>query len=108
MNPMQTKKSRRNPHKAGAMMDFAHVVLCLGVVATAVIIFLNPAQFARLFPLVFALAAGMQFLHGIPKIMVYVRRHRAADRGTCAAGAVLSVLGVILLGLAVVSAITTW
>lgn len=89
-------------------MDFAHVILCLGVVVIAVIIFLNPPQFVRLFPLVFALAAGMQFLHGIPKILASRKRHRAEDRGQLAAGIAICILGVILAGLAIASAITTW
>lgn len=106
---MQTKKkTRKNPRKAGALMDFAHVVLCLGVVAIAVVIFLNPKQFVRLFPLVFLLAAGMQFLHGVPKILASHKRRRPEDRGQFAAGIVICILGVILAGLAIASAVTTW
>lgn len=89
-------------------MDFAHVILCLGVVITAVVIFLNPEQFVRLFPLVFLLAAGMQFLHGVPRILASHKRHRAEDRRQFAAGIVICLLGVILAGLAIASAITTW
>lgn len=89
-------------------MDFIHVILCLGVVVIAVIIFLNPTQFVRLFPMVFLLAAGMQFLHGIPKIVSSRRHHRAEDRRQMAAGIVICVLGVVLAGLATVSAVTTW
>ena len=89
------------------MLDGAHVILCLGIVVLAVIIFLNPTQFQPLFPLVFGLAAGMQFLHGVPKIIAYRQSH-GMDKGRLTAGILLCVLGVILIAVAVVSGVTIW
>ena len=81
---MRTKRKSRNPHMAGLLLDLTHVVLCVGVVVFAVLIFLNPDQHRRFFPIVFILAALMQFLHGI------------------------CILGVILALLAAGIAITIW
>ena len=104
---MRSKRKSRNPHLAGVMMDLAHIVLCVGIVAFAVLVFLNPEQYRRLFPMVFALAAMMQFLHGIPKISAYRRTH-GSNAMLLAAGAGICVLGVILAALAFVSAVTIW
>lgn len=92
---------------AGLMKDLAHVVLCVGIVAFAVLIFLNPSQYQRLFPLVFFLASLMQFLHGTPKITAYRRSH-GSNGMLLAAGVGICVLGVLLAGLAFVSAVTIW
>ena len=89
------------------MLDAAHVILCIGIVVFAVIIFLNPVKFQHFFPIVFGLAAGMQFLHGVPKIMVYRQSH-GGERGKLIAGILLCVLGGILLAVAVVSGMTIW
>ena len=102
-----TKRKRRNPHMATMMMDAAHVILCIGIVAFAVIIFLNPVQFQHFFPVVFGLAALMQFLHGVPKILAYRRSH-GEEKGRLIAGILLCVLGLLLGVVAVVSAVTTW
>lgn len=104
---MRLKKKSRNPHMVGVMRDLAHVVLCVGIVAFAVLIFLNPAYYQRLFPLVFVLASMMQFLHGIPKISAYRRSH-GSNGMLLAAGAGICVLGVVLAILAFISAVTIW
>lgn len=88
-------------------MDLAHVILCVGIVVCAVMVFLNPLQYQRLFPIVFGLAALMQFLHGIPKLAAYRRSH-GSDSMLLAAGLVLCVLGVVLAGVAVASSVTIW
>lgn len=92
---------------ASLMKDLAHVVLCVGIVAFAVLIFLNPSQYQRLFPLVFLLASMMQFLHGIPKITAYRRSH-GSNGMLLATGIGICVLGVVLAVLAFVSAVTIW
>ena len=92
---------------SAVMMDTAHVILCIGIVALAVIIFLNPEQFQYLFPVVFGLAAAMQFLHGVPKILAYRQSH-GMDKGGLVSGLLLCVLGLILIGIAVVSGVTIW
>lgn len=104
---MRTKRKNHNPHMAGVLLDLAHVVLCIGIVVFAVIIFLNPMQFRQFFPAVFGLASLMQFLHGVPKLVSY--HHSHGNKGPLlAAGVVICVLGVILAALAVVSAVTIW
>ena len=102
-----TRRKRRNPHMSALLLDAAHVILCLGIVVLAVVIFLNPTKFQNLFPAVFGLAAAMQFLHGIPKILVYRQSH-GAEKGHLLAGILLCVLGIILMGVAVVSGVTIW
>lgn len=92
---------------SGFLLDLAHVVLCIGVVVFAVMIFLNPVQFERFFPLVFGMASLMQFLHGVPKILAYRRSH-GSDSVSPAAGITICVLGVVLAGVAIISAVTVW
>ena len=104
---MRTKRKNRNPHLTGVVMDLAHVVLCVGIVVCAVMIFLNPVYYQRLFPVVFALAALVQFLHGFPKLGGYRQSH-GLDKGLLASGMVLCILGVVLAALSVVSAVTVW
>lgn len=104
---MRTKRKNRNPHMAAVFMDMAHVVLCIGMVLFSVIIFLNPTQFQRFFPVVFILASAMQFLHGIPKILAYRRSH-GQDRGLLAGGIIICILGVLLGAVAIASGITVW
>ncbi len=104
---MRTKRKNRNPHLIGVVMDLAHVVLCGGIVVCAVMIFLNPVFYQRLFPVVFALASLIQFLHGVPKLAGYRHSH-GAEGGLLAAGLVLCVLGAVLAALAVISAVTVW
>ena len=103
---MRTKRKNRNPHLTGVVMDLAQVVLCGGIVVCAGMIFLNPV-FQRLFPVVFALASLIQFLHGVPKLAGYRHSH-GAEGGLLAAGLVLCVLGAVLAALAVISAVTVW
>lgn len=92
---------------SAVMMDTAHVILCIGIVVLAVIIFMNPEQFQYLFPIVFGLAAAMQFLHGVPKLLAYRQSH-GLDKGGLVAGLVLCLLGAILIGISVVSGVTIW
>lgn len=103
----KTKRKRRNPHVAALMLDTAHVILCAGIVVFAVVIFLNPTEFQHFFPVVFGLAALMQFLHGVPKIMVYRRSH-GGDKSSLVAGVLLCILGLLLGVVAVVSGVTIW
>ena len=102
-----TRRKRRNPHMTAVAMDASHVLLCIGIVVLAVVIFLNPQQFQYLFPLVFGLAAVMQFLHGVPKIIAYRQSH-GVEKGRLAGGILLCGLGVILIVVAVVSGVTIW
>ncbi len=104
---MRTKRKNRNPHLSGVVMDLAHVILCVGIVVCAVMIFLNPVFYQKLFPVVFALACMIQFLHGVPKLAGYHRSH-GAEGSLLAAGIVLCALGVVLAVLAIVSAVTVW
>ena len=92
---------------AGVMRDLAHVVLCVGIVALAVLVFLNPVQYRQLFPFVFVLASVMQFLHGAPKISAYRRSH-GSNAALLAAGIGICILCVFLAVLACISAVTIW
>ena len=104
---MRTKRKGRNPHMTVLLLDLTHIFLCVGVVVFAVLIFLNPSQYRRFFPMVFILASLMQFLHGVPKITAYHRSH-SMDKSLLAAGIGICILGVLLALLAVGSAITIW
>ncbi len=104
---VSSRKKRRNPHLSAFLMNVAHFIICVGIVICAVVIFMNPTQFAWLFPVVFVLAALMQFLHGIPKIISYRRSHTASI-SLLLSGVGLSALGIILAGIAAASFVTVW
>jgi len=106
---MRTRRGNRgrNPRRSGVLVDLAHVALCAGIIVCAVFVFLSPSDNRRLFPVVFGLAAVMQFLYGIPRILQYRRSH-GRERGQLFTGIAICVLGIILLALTAAGVVTSW
>ena len=100
---MEINRKTRNPHRRNATIDLIHVVICVAVVALAVISFLNPTGNMKLFAVIFALASVLNFVNGVPRL----KRVRGV-KSCVASGIFLCLVGVALLGLAIVSVIAFW
>lgn len=100
---MEINRKTKNPHRRNATIDMIHVVVCLAIVALAVIGFLKPVENMKLFSVIFALAAALNFVNGVPRL----KQVRGA-KSRVVSGLFLCLVGVALLGLAVVSLIAFW
>ena len=97
------KKKGRNPHRRQLMIDMAHIVIGIAAVAIAVFSFLDLDNRMGLFPFVFALAALLNFINGIPRLGGTFRRNPQLKTGLF-----LIAVGTALLIFAAVSAYTLW
>ena len=97
---MEIDRRTKNPHRTKATMDLIHIVICLAIVVLAVFAFAAPRENMHLFSAIFALAAVLNFLNGVPRL----KRGRGT-RGRVLSGIFLCVIGVLLLGMAVLSAV---
>ncbi len=93
----------RNPHKRQFLIDLTHIVIGCAAVGITVFAFWDLDNRMALFPFVFALAALLNFINGIPRLDG--NRHRNPQ---LKAGIALIVSGVLLLAFAAVSAYTLW
>jgi uncharacterized membrane protein HdeD (DUF308 family) len=100
---MKKQAKRRNPHRRQMMIDLAHIIIGCAAVGIAVFSFLDLDNRMGLFPFVFALAALLNFVNGIPRLGGTFRRNPQLKKGI-----VMLVFGVLLLAFSAVSAYTLW
>ncbi len=100
MYGQEKKKGRRS---AALVMDVVHIVIGILIVILAVITFLNPEGNQILLPVIFALAAVLNFVSSIHKFRI---SGRSAARKAAAAAQLL--LAAVLIAVTVVSAISIW
>lgn len=103
MSEAKKKEKNRNPHRRQLMIDLAHIVIGCAAVAIAVFSFMDLDHRMHLFPFVFALAALLNFINGIPRLGGSFRRNPQLKTGIF-----LIVVGVALLLFAILSAYTLW
>lgn len=103
MGDMGKKRKSRNPHRRQLMIDLAHIVIGCAAVAIAVFSFLDLDNRMHLFPFVFALAALLNFINGIPRLGGNFRRNPQLKSGIF-----MMVVGTALLAFAAASAYTLW
>ena len=96
----EKKKSGRNLYFA---LDMLHIVVGILIVILAVLAFLNPEENRILFPVIFLLAAVLNFANGYDKF--HRNRGRSKQR---AAGTALMIVGTGLFFLCVLSTLTIW
>lgn len=93
---------KKNPRNATVFLDVIHIVLGIIIVVLAVITFLDPEDHMIMFPLIFLTGAALNLITGTVHIKgVHEKRIRRA-------GYFQIVLGVLLLLLTAVSAISIW
>lgn len=100
---MEIERKTRNPHRAKVTIDMIHVLICVGIIILAVFGFVNPRENMKLFSIIFGLAAALNFMNGI----LHLKRRKGRKK-QWASGIFLCLLGVLLLGLAVLSAVVFW
>ena len=100
---MEMNRRMKNPHRANTTIDLLHIVICVAIIVLAVLGFLKPAENMKLFCVIFALASVLNFINGVPRL----KRVRG-QQGRFFSGLFLCAVAVVLLVLAVVSAIAFW
>lgn len=93
---------KKSPRNASVFLDIIHIILGIVIVVLAVITFLDPEDHMIMFPLIFFTGAVLNLITGAVHIKgVHEKRIRRT-------GYFQTVLGVLLLLLTAVSAISIW
>ena len=100
---MYIQERSRNPRNLSMMLDAAHIIIGILIVVLAVISFLNPEDHMLLFPVIFLLAASLNIMNAVFKI-----RMSGREKKKKASGILVLPFGIVLLALAVISAVSIW
>lgn len=100
---MYIQERGRSPRNTAMILDAIHIVIGIIIVVLAVISFLNPEDHMLLFPVIFLLAAVLNIMNGIYKFRVGGREMKRK-----ASGILVLIFGILLLALAVISAVSIW
>ena len=99
---MFAQDKKKNPRNTAVFLDVIHIVLGIVIVVLAVITFLRPEDHMMMFPLIFFAGAALNLITGA----VHIRGvHEKRIRRT---GYFQTVLGLLLLLLTALSAISIW
>jgi len=96
-------KQKFSPRKEGLFLDGVHILLGLGVIVMAVLAIIDPGKNKKLFPVVFALASGINLFTARFEYRMYPR-----DKKKLASAVIYGLTGILMLALFVVSAISIW
>ncbi|MCD2492192.1 hypothetical protein LQE92_06060 [Lacrimispora sp. NSJ-141] len=102
---MYVNRTKKNPYTKQTIFDILSVVSGLAVIGLGVFVFLNPEEYAQMFPVIFLLAAVFQILCAIPRLAGGYGKKSGKRK---AVGICLCAAAGILLIFAVVSAICLW
>ncbi|MBP3241752.1 MAG: hypothetical protein J6M92_14600 [Oribacterium sp.] len=86
-------------------LDIVHIILGVIIVVMAIMAFINPVENMVLFPLIFFVAAVLKFISGVSVIMNANSEH---DRRVHVKGSLQIIIGVIILGIGIISAVSIW
>lgn len=100
---MYIQDKSRKPGNSSMALDAAHIIIGILIVALAVISFINPEGNMFLIPVIFFLAALLNSLNGIYRIWVSGRGKKKK-----ASGFLSLLLGIVLLALTIISAVSIW
>ncbi|MCI8515126.1 MAG: hypothetical protein HFI93_10970 [Lachnospiraceae bacterium] len=100
---MEIDRRKKNPHRAKLTIDMIHVLICVAIIVLAVFGFADPRENMKLFSAVFVLASALNFMNGILRL-----RQRNGRKKPIVSGIFLCILGIFLLGLAILSAVVFW
>lgn len=100
---MYGREKRRNIRNTAIVMDVIHIVIGIVIVILGVISFLNPEGNMVLFPAIFLFAAVLNFINGIYRI-----RQSGREKKKKLSGVALIGLGLLLIFITMVSAISIW
>lgn len=102
---MYVNRKKKNPYTKQTVFDILSVTAGLAVIAVGIFTFMNPEEYAYLFPVIFLLAAVFQGLLAVPK---FSRGYGKKSGRQKAAGIGLCIAAAILLMIAVISGICLW
>lgn len=100
---MLGQDKKRSGRASSFVIDIIHVVTGILIVVFAVLAFLNPEDNMILFPVIFFLAGMLNLVNGLDRI----RSGRGRNKKK-ASGMALAAVGIALLLLCVISAVTIW
>ncbi len=100
---MHSQSGKKLSKNSSFILDLIHIVIGLAVVVLAVISFLNPNGHLTLFPIIFVLAAILNYVNGYFRISQSGRNKKKK-----VSGILLFLLGTALTLLAVISAVSLW
>lgn len=94
-------KKRFTEYRAEVLVDILHLVSCAAVIVLAVLIFLYPDRREILYPIIFGMAALLNFTN------IYLNlRSRTAGRGSFAQVIGFLIAGLFFLALTILSAVS--
>ena len=97
---MSQAAKKANPRAFQHFYDVAHIVLCFGCAAMGILLIIDIDRFSFAFPVIFFLGAVLNILYAVSRFRK--DRDRQSHR---VSGTAFLLLGIILLGVTVVSAI---
>ena len=100
---MYLNQKNKNPRSVQLLGDIAHILICICIVALAVLAFLDPAGNSMVYPVIFFLAAVLNGMEAAGKL-----RRGSKKKNQKAAGLVFALAAFALLILTAVSAVSVW
>ncbi len=100
---MYNSNRTRNPYLKQIVANTIYVVLAILIVVCGVYALISGETGRFLYPIVFILAAALNFTDGIPRLFGDVRNRKRKITGI-----VLCIIGLVLTGIAAVIAYVTW
>lgn len=96
-------KKKNSMRMINMIVDFIHIGICIAIIVLAVIVFLRPMHNTQCYPIIFFLAAVLNFTSA------YARMNRfRPGKSRPASGIAVLIFGVFFLILAVISGISIW
>ncbi len=100
---MYKAKKNKNPYSKQIVANTIYVLIAILIVACGVYSLFIGEDGRRLYPIVFILAAVLNFTNGIPKLFGDVRNKKRKISGI-----VICLFGLVLIGIAAVMARVVW
>lgn len=89
--------------KAGSITDLVHVLFGGAIVVLAALAIFDPGKYKKIFPVIFLFAAIIYFVTAW-----FVSSSARINRKKHSGGIVYLIIGILALGLAVISAVSIW
>lgn len=96
-------KKKNSMRMVNMIVDFIHIGICIAIIILAVIAFLRPMQNTQCYPVVFFLAAVLNFTSAYARMNQF-----RPGKNRPASGIGVLLLGFFFLVLSVISGITIW
>lgn len=96
-------KKKSSMRMINMVVDFIHIGICIAIIILAVVVFLRPMQNTQCYPVIFFLAAVLNFTSAYARMsQVHPGKSRIAS------GVAVLILGILFLVLSIISGISIW